>query len=239
MKSLFWKEINAFFDNLTGYIILILFLVAMGLIVWVFPGTSVLEYGFADLEALFSYTPLVFMFLIPAITMRMIAEERKTGTWEVLMTSPLPAYQIVLAKYLAALLLVMLTLLPTLVYYYSVVQLGEPRGNIDSAAFFGSFSGLLLMGASMVAIGMFSSALTDNQIIAFVIGVFISFFLYVGLASLTSLAKGDLSLFLEEISISYHYESMSRGVIVSQNVYYFLGLILSLLILTWAVIAKK
>ncbi|WP_209331547.1 gliding motility-associated ABC transporter permease subunit GldF [Lunatimonas salinarum] len=239
MKSLFWREINAFFNNLSGYIVLVLFLVSIGMIVWVFPGTSVIEYGYADLESLFSYTPLVMVFLIPAITMRMIAEEKKTGTWEILMTTPLKGYQIVLAKYLASLVLVLLALLPTLVYYYSVYQLGDPVGNIDSAAFFGSYIGLLLISASFAAVGMFSSALSDNQIVAFVIGVFISFLLYVGIASLAALGSGSWALFWEEISLSYHYESMSRGVIVSQNVFYFLGLIISLLALTWGVVERK
>lgn len=239
MSSLFSREINAFFNNLSGYIVLILFLVSMGLIVWVFPGTSVLEYGYADLESLFSYTPLVMVFLVPAITMRMIAEEKRSGTWEILLTTPLPGYQIVLAKYLASLVLILLALLPTMVYYYSVYQLGEPVGNIDSAAFFGSYIGLLLVSASFAAVGMFSSSLTDNQIIAFVIGVFVSFLLYVGIASLAALGSGGWSLFWEEISLSYHYESMSRGVIVSQNVYYFLGLISSLLALTWGVVERK
>ncbi|MCC5939069.1 MAG: gliding motility-associated ABC transporter permease subunit GldF [Lunatimonas sp.] len=239
MNSLFWREINAFFNNLSGYIVLVLFLVSIGLIVWVFPGTSVLEYGYADLESLFSYTPLVMVFLIPAITMRLVAEEKKSGTWEILLTTPLPSYQIVLAKYLASLVLILLALLPTLVYYYSVYQLGEPVGNIDSAAFFGSYIGLLLVSASFAAVGMFTSALTDNQIIAFVIGVFLSFLLYVGIASLASLGSGDWALFWEEVSLSYHYESMSRGVIVSQNVYYFLGLIISLLALTWGVVERR
>jgi len=239
MNSLFWREINAFFNNLSGYIVLVLFLVSIGLIVWVFPGTSVLEYGYADLESLFSYTPLVMVFLIPAITMRLVAEEKKTGTWEILLTTPLPSYQIVLAKYLASLVLILLALLLTLAYYYSVYQLGEPVGNIDSAAFFGSYIGLLLVSASFAAVGMFTSALTDNQIIAFVIGVFLSFLLYVGIASLASLGSGDWALFWEEVSLSYHYESMSRGVIVSQNVYYFLGLITSLLALTWGVVERR
>lgn len=238
MSSLFWKEINTFFTNLTGYMIMAVFLVALGLIVWVFPGTSVLEYGYSDLEALFSYTPLVFMFLIPAVTMRMIAEEKKSGTWELLMTSPLPVWQIMLAKYLATLILIMLTLLPTLIYYYSIVQLGDPIGNIDSAGFFGSFIGLLMIGSAMAAIGMLSSSLTDNQIVAFVIGVFTCFMLYIGLNAMAELS-GKFGYILESISLSYHYESMSRGVIVAENVYYFVAFITSVLTITWGIISKK
>lgn len=238
MSSLFWKEINAFFTNLTGYVIMAVFLVALGLIVWVFPGTSVLEYGFSDLEALFSYTPMVFMFLIPAVTMRMIAEEKKSGTWELLMTSPLPVWQIMLAKYLATLVLIALTLLPTLVYYYSIVQLGDPVGNIDSAGFFGAFIGLLLMGAAMASIGMFSSSLTDNQIVAFVVGVFTSFMLYIGLSAMAELS-GQWGYLLENISLSYHYESMSKGVIGAENVFYFAAFIGCILTVTWGIISKK
>src|SRR5690554_106439 len=212
MGQLFLKEVNTFFNQLTGYLLLTAFLVALGLVVWVFPETSVLEYGFADLEALFVYTPFIFVFLVPAITMRMIAEERKTGTWELLVTSPLTNTQIILAKYLASLGLILLALLPTLIYYYSIVQLGDPVGNIDSAGFFGSFIGLILIGAVFAAIGLFSSSLTDNQITAFVVGVFLGFVLYFGLSALAALQRNDMALFVEELSLSYHYQSMGRGV---------------------------
>lgn len=239
MLQLFIKEINTFFNQLTGYLLLAAFLVALGLVVWVFPETSVLEYGFADLEALFIYTPFIFVFLVPAITMRMIAEERKTGTWELLVTSPLTNTQIILAKYLASVVLILLALLPTLIYYYSVVQLGDPVGNIDSAGFFGSFIGLVLMGAVFAAIGLFSSSLSDNQITAFVIGVFLGFLLYFGLAALASLQRNDLALLIEELSLSYHYQSMGRGVIDSSNLVYFLSLIGGLLVATGIMIRRK
>lgn len=239
MWQLLWKEINTFFNQLTGYLLLTAFLVALGLVVWVFPETSVLEYGFADLEALFVYTPFIFVFLVPAITMRMIAEERKTGTWELLATSPLTNGQIILAKYLASLGLILLALLPTLVYYYSIVQLGDPVGNIDSAGFFGSFIGLFLIGAVFAAIGLFSSSLTDNQITAFVIGVFLGFLLYFGLSTLASLQRNDMALFIEELSLSYHYQSMGRGVIDSSNLVYFLSLIGGLLVATGIMIRRK
>jgi ABC-2 type transport system permease protein len=239
MWSLFLKEIDTFFNHLTGYLLLIAFLIALGLVVWVFPETSVLEYGFADLEALFVYTPFVFVFLVPAVTMRMIAEEKKSGTWELLITSPLKISHIILAKYMAAFTLVGLALLPTLIYYYSIVQLGDPVGNIDSAGFFGSLIGLLFIGAVFAAIGIFSSSLTDNQITAFVIGVFIGFLLYFGLSAIASLQRGRLAIFLEELSLSYHYESLGRGVIDSSNLFYFLSVIGSLLILTGIIIKRR
>lgn len=240
MYSLLLKEINGFFNQLTGYLVLGFFLIAIGLIVWVFPDTSVLEYGFADLEVLFAYTPYVFVFMVPAVTMRMIAEEKRNGTWELLMTAPMSTYQIVIAKYLASVILVIVALLPTLVYHYSIVQLGDPVGNIDSAGFFGSFFGLIFIGAVFTAIGIFSSSLTDNQIVAFVIGVFLSFLLYFGLTALTDLqTMGQLSVFIENLSLSYHYRSMSRGVIDSGNLLYFLVLISVFLTATAYVIRRR
>lgn len=240
MRALYWKEINAFFSNLTGYLILSVFLVSIGLIVWVFPDTSVLDYGFADLEPLFTYTPYVFTFLIPAITMKMIAEERKTGTWELLMTSPVSGAKIVLSKYLASLTLIILALVPTLVYYYSIVQLGDPVGNIDHAGFFGSWIGLLLIGAVFASIGILASALTSQQIVAFVLGVFLSFLMYYGLTALVQLnVMSPFALLLEELSLSFHYQSMSRGVIDVRNLIYFLGAIIVNLAITGLLIRRK
>ncbi len=240
MWALYKKEINAFFGNLSGYLILSLFLVSLGLIVWVFPDTSVLEYGFADLEALFVYAPYVFTFLIPAMTMKMIAEERKTGTWELLMTSPLSISKIILAKYLATISLVLIAVLPTLIYYWSIVQLGQPVGNIDHAGFFGSFIGLLFMGGVFAAIGLFGSALTVHQVVAFVWGVFLCFFLYFGLTALVELnVYHPFALFLEELSLSYHYRSMSRGVIASSNLSYFIFISGLMLLLTGLLIKRR
>lgn len=225
MRSLFFKEINAFFGSLTGYLVLVLFLVALGLIVWVFPESSVLEYGFADLEALFSYTPYVFTFLIPALSMRAIAEERKNGTWELLQTSPLSLVQIILAKYFALLALVILAVLPTLLYAYAIAQLGDPPGNLDWAGFFGSWIGLLMIGATFSAVGLFASALTSQQVVAFVLGVFGCFVLYFGFTALSEMLSGDLAYWVEEMSLSYHYISLSRGVVDSRDVFFLLGMI--------------
>lgn len=225
MISLFLKEINAFFGSLTGYLVLALFLIALGLIVWVFPESSVLEYGFADLEALFSYTPIVFTFLIPALSMRMIAEERKTGTWELLRTSPLSLVQIIIAKYLALVTLVFLAVLPTLLYVYSIFQLGDPVGNLDLAGFFGSWIGLLMIGATFAAVGLFASSLTSQQVVAFVLGVFFCFVLYFGFTALSEMMTGEIAYITEELSLSYHYISLSRGVINSGDIYFLVGMI--------------
>lgn len=225
MKSLFLKEINAFFGSLTGYLVLALFLIALGLIVWVFPESSVLEYGFADLEALFSYTPFVFTFLVPALSMRLISEERKTGTWELLRTSPLSLVQIILAKYFALVTLVFLAVLPTLLYAYSIIQLGDPVGNLDLAGFFGSWIGLLMIGATFAAVGLLASALTSQQVVAFVLGVFFCFVLYFGFTALSEMLTGELAYFAEELSLSYHYMSLSRGVVNSGDIFFLFGMI--------------
>lgn len=240
MSALYWKEINGFLSNLSGYLILSVFLVSLGLIIWVFPDTSVLEYGFADLEALFIYTPFVLVFLIPAITMKMIAEEKKSGTWELLMTSPLSINKIILAKYFAALTLIIIAIIPTLIYYFSIVELGDPVGNIDHAGFFGSWIGLIMISAVFAAIGIFASSLTSHQMVAFISGVFISFLLYFGLTALVQLnVMSPFALFLEELSLSYHYQSMARGVIDGINLAYFLSIIVLMLGLTGILIRKR
>lgn len=239
MKSLFLKEINAFFGSLTGYLVLAFFLVALGLIVWVFPESSVLDYGFSDLEALFSYTPYVFTFLIPAISMRSVSEERKTGTWELLRTAPLSLVQIILAKYFALLALVFLAVLPTLLYAFSIFQLGDPVGNLDLAGFFGSWMGLLMIGAAFAAVGLFASSLTSQQVVAFVLGVFGCFVLYFGLTALAEMLTGEMAYWVEELSLSYHYNSLSRGVVDSRDVFFLLGMIWVFLGASVLVLRKK
>uniref|UniRef100_UPI004047F92A gliding motility-associated ABC transporter permease subunit GldF n=1 Tax=Algoriphagus sp. TaxID=1872435 RepID=UPI004047F92A len=239
MKSLFFKEILAFFGSLTGYLVLGLFLVALGLIVWVFPETSVLDYGYADLESLFLYTPYVFTFLIPAISMRSLAEERRAGTWELLQTSPLSLVQIVLAKYLALLLLVFLAILPTLGYAYSISLLGNPPSNLDWAGFFGSWLGLLMIGATFAAVGLFASSLTSQQVVAFVLGVFLCFVLYFGLKALAGMVPGQWAYWVEEFSLSYRYASLSRGVIDSRDLFFLLGMIWVFLGATVLILKKK
>jgi ABC-2 type transport system permease protein len=239
MKSLFLKEITAFFGSLTGYLVLVLFLVAIGLLVWVFPESSVLDYGYADLESLFLYTPYVFTFLIPAISMRSLAEERRAGTWELLQTSPLSLTQIVLAKYLALIVLVFMAILPTLGYAYSISLLGNPAGNLDWAGFFGSWLGLLMIGATFSAVGLFASSLTSQQVLAFVLGVFLCFVLYFGLTALAGMVSGDWAYWIEELSLSYHYNSLSRGVIDSRDIFFLLGMIWVFLGATVLILKKK
>ncbi|MCK4837139.1 MAG: ABC transporter permease, partial [Candidatus Aminicenantes bacterium] len=188
MLALFRKEISSFFSTLTGYVVIVVFLLANSLFIWIFPGNlNVLDSGYADLETLFIIAPWVFLFLVPAITMRMFSEEQHSGTIELLFTKPLSDLKIILAKYLAGLLLVLFSLLPTLVYFGSVYFLGNPVGNIDLGGFWGSYFGLFFLAGIYVAIGTFTSSLSDNQIISFLLAVLISFIFYTGFDSISSL----------------------------------------------------
>ena len=180
MLTILKKEISSYLSSLVAYVTIGVFLLVLGLFLWVFPQSSILDYGYAGLDSLFSTAPYLFMFLIPAITMRSLAEERKEGTFELLLTRPLTDWQIVLGKYFASLLLVFFALAPTLVYYYSVYTLGAPQGNIDTGGVIGSYIGLFLLGGSFCAIGLFASSISKNQIIAFTIAVFLCFFFYSG-----------------------------------------------------------
>ena len=225
MLPIFQKEINAFFSSLTAYIVMAVFLTATGLLLWVFPDTNILNYGYADLGAFFNLTPLVLLFLIPAVTMRSLAEEVKNGTIELLLTKPLSNWQLVLGKFWANWLLVLITLTPTLLYYFTVYELGNPAGNIDSGAVVGSYVGLALLSAVFVAVGLWASSLTDNQIVAFVLGVFVGFLLYMGIGALAKLDfLSALAYPLSWISLDQQYADLGRGLIDSRNVIYFLSL---------------
>ncbi len=240
MRPIFWKEVSSFLNSLIGYLVIAVFLTASGLIFWIFPDTNVLDYGFAEMNTFFSLTPYIFMFLLPAVTMRSIAEERKGGTMELLLTKPLADWQIVTGKYLAACFLVVLALLPTLLYYVTIYQIGNPQGNVDSAGVFGSYLGLLLLGSVFAAIGLFTSSLTDNQVVAFLIGVFGCFLLYVGIGSLAGLSIwGEGSYWIQQLGLDYQYNALGRGLIDSRNVLYFLTLIVFFLWLTKLRLARK
>jgi ABC-2 type transport system permease protein len=201
---------------------------------WVFPGDmNILNNEYASLGPLFTIAPWVFMFLIPAVTMRLFADENKSGTIELLLTKPLTDLQIIGAKYLAGFILVLFSLLPTLVYFLTIYQLGAPVGNLDIGGMWGSYLGLLFLASGFVAIGLFASSLTDNQVIAFIIAVFISFFVYIGFDFISSLDLfGSVDLLIIKLGINEHYSSMSRGVIDSRDALYFLSLIAFFFMLT-------
>ena len=241
MKSIFLKEINHFFSSLIGYISLGVYLIISGLFLWVFPDTNILDYGFATLDTLFLMSPWFFMFLIPAITMRSFSDEYKAGTIELLATKPLTDFQIILGKFFAAVVLVAFAILPTLIYYYSVYQLGSTPGNIDTGATWGSYLGLLFLGASFISIGIFSSSLTDNQIVAFIIGVFLCFICYLGFEYISALPIffGSVDDLVLTLGISAHYESISRGVVDTRDLLYFISLIVVFLLLSKTVLASR
>jgi ABC-2 type transport system permease protein len=192
----------------------------------------VLDYGYADLNNFFQLSPFIFIFLIPAITMRSLSEEYKSGTIEFLFTKPLSEWQIVIGKFLASFLLILITLLPTLLYYYSVFQLGSPKGNVDSAAVIGSYLGLLLLGSTFSSVGLWSSSMTDNQIVAFVIGAVLCYILYAGIQQIAYVFSGTTQFFINFLSLGYHYEALGRGLIDSRNIIYLLGVIFFMLFLT-------
>lgn len=240
MISILKKEFSAFLNSLIAYIVISVFLTGMGLLMWVFPDTAVLVYGFADMDTLFSFAPYVFMFLIPAITMRSFAEEKKSGTLELLFTKPLSDWQIILGKFLACWLLVFIALLPTLLYYYSIVQLGNPPGNIDAAAVAGSYFGLVLLAAVFTAIGLLASSLTVNQIVAFISGVFLCFLFYHAFDAASSLnVWSSYALFIKQLGLLYHFDSAARGLIDSRDLLYFLSLTGIMLLLTKTVLGSR
>lgn len=241
MFTLFKKEIQVFFDALTGYIVMIVFLVVISLFLWVFPlQFNIPDNGFANLDGLFILAPFIFLFLIPAITMRSFAEEKKSGTLELLMTQPLTDLQVVLAKYFAGVVLVVISLLPTLVWFFSVYLLGLPPGNLDTGAIGGSYIGLLFLGATFVSIGIFASSLTDNQIVSFILAVFISFFVYIGFEFIyTFILSGKAGLIVESLGLNAHYTSMSRGVIDTRDLIYFISVSSLFILLTKISLASR
>lgn len=227
------KEISSFLSSLIAYITITVFLVVVGLFMWIFPDTSVLEYGFSNMDTLFYIGPWVFMFLIPAITMRSFSEEKKSGTLELLTTKPITDLQIILGKYFAGLSLVLFSLLPTIIYYISIYQLGVSKGNIDSGAVIGSYIGLLLLGGAFVSIGIFASTLSDNQIVSFTIAVFMTFICFNGFDSISKLALlGKFDNFISSLGINAHYQSISRGVLDTRDLFYFLSFITLFILLT-------
>lgn len=210
MFAIYQKEINAFFNSLIGYLVIIVFLSFIGLYMWVFPDYNVFDLGFADMQTLFTFGPLAFMFLIPAITMRSFAEEKKDGTIELLLTRPVTDWQIIGGKYLACLTLVVFSLAPTLVYYFSLYILGNPEGNIDSAGVFSSYLGLILLGAVFTAVGIFSSVISGNQIVAFILSVILIYFLYDGITRLATLGIFEgMTLFLTSFGLDRSFSCAS------------------------------
>jgi len=222
MKALLLKEIRSFLSSLIGYIVMAIFLLMISLFMWVFPGEyNTLESGFANIDTLFLIAPWVFMFLIPAITMRSFSEERRTGTIEMLLTRPITDFQIVFAKYVGGLVLVAISLIPTLLFFATIYYLGDPVGNIDTGATWGSYIGLLFLGSAYVSIGIFASSITPNQVVSFLVAIILSFFMFIGFESIGSFNWfGDLDTFIINLGLNEHYKSLRRGVVDSRDVIY-------------------
>jgi len=244
MFTLYLKEIRSFLSSLIGYIAIGVFISLVGIFMWVIPsesgGSNILDNGFANIDPLFFIAPWVYLFLIPAITMRSFSEEKKTGTIELLLTRPLTDLQLVLAKYLAGFTLVMVSLLPTLIYYYSAHVLGAPKGNIDTGGMWGSYIGLLFLGAGFVSIGIFASAIAENQVIAFIIALLLCFFCYIGFEFIAqSGVFGKYDAFFKGLGLNDHYVSMSRGVIDTRDALYFISVIALFNLLTKLVLESR
>lgn len=234
MWTVFLKEVSTFLSSIIGYLVIGVFLILLGLFMWVFPDSSLLNYNYASLDQLFDLAPFIFLFLIPAVTMRSFSEELQNGTIEMLTTKPLQDWEIVLGKFAGTFSLVILAIIPTLLYFYSVYQLGAPQGNIDTGAVMGSYIGLLLLAASFVSMGIFASSLTRNQIVAFLLAVFICFFFYLAFFYLSNLPVfvGKIDDLVQKVGIDYHYNSISRGLIDSRDVIYFISIIAFFLLAT-------
>lgn len=240
MFVIYTKEIRSFLSSLIAYIVIVTFLLAIGLFMWIFSDTSVIDSGYANLDPLFFVAPWVFIFLVPAITMRSFADEKRAGTIETLSTSPVSDLNIILGKFLAGVTLLVFALLPTVIYYFSVSQLAFPVGNIDTGAIIGSYLGLIMVGAGFVSIGIFASSLTNNQITAFIIATFLCFFIYTAFEYLGQMKIfGPLDYAISWLGMFYHYQSISRGVLDTRDALYFLSLIIFFILLTKTIFGSR
>ena len=223
MKAILLREIKSFFGSPIGYMVVAIFLILNGLFLWVFEGDfNILNSGFADLNPFFTLAPWILIFLIPAVTMRSFSDEKKQGTIELLLTKPLTSWQIVNGKFIGAFLLIIIALIPTLVYVFVISNYGSPEGSFDLGSTVGSYFGLLFLVASYTSIGLFTSTLSENQIVAFIIAVFLCFLFYFGFEGLSTLTA-SFSDFVASLGMDFHYKSISRGVIDTRDVLYFLS----------------
>lgn len=237
MLAILKKEINSFFASIIGYLVIALFLIICGLFLWLFNGEfNILNNGFADLSSFFLLAPWVLLFLIPAVTMRSFSDEKKQGTLELLLTKPITNLNIVLGKYFGACILIIIALIPTCLYVYTIYQLGNPIGNIDFGSTLGSYFGLLFLVTAYTAIGLFSSSLSDNQIVAFIVSVFLCLVFYIGFEGIADYISSN---FVEELGMNSHYKSMSRGVLDTRDILYFLSVTLFFVIITTFNIGTK
>jgi ABC-2 type transport system permease protein len=232
MKALLLREIKSFFGSPIGYLVMALFLIFNGLFLLVFEGEfNILNSGYADLTSFFTLAPWVLLFLIPAVTMRSFSDEKKQGTLELLFTKPLSTWEIVNGKFLGALILIIMAILPTFIYVVVLSKLGMPEGNIDMGSTMGSYFGLVFLAASYTSIGIFCSTFSENQIVAFIASLFLCFLFYFGFEGISNLLK-EYTDFITPLGMQYHFNSMGRGVIDTRDVIYFISLCLAFLAAT-------
>ena len=232
MIAILRKELNLFFASPIGYLVISVFLVINGLFLWVFKGDyNILNAGFADLNSFFYITPWFFIFLIPAITMRSFSDEIRLGTIEILKTKPISNWQIITGKYLGAFILIILALIPTLTYVYTVNRLGNPVGNLDFGSTLGSYFGLLFLAGAFTSIGLFASTLSNNQIVSFIMGAIFCFILFYGFDAIAELISFN-NFQVDAIGMNSHFKSISRGVIDSNDIVYFISVSYLFLYLT-------
>jgi ABC-2 type transport system permease protein len=232
MKALLFREIKSFFGSPIGYLVIAIFLILNGLFLWIFDGEyNILNSGFADLSPFFTISPWILIFLIPAVTMRSFSDEMKQGTLELLLTKPLSIWQIVNGKFFGAMLLIVIAIIPTFIYVYVISSLGMPEGNIDMGSTIGSYFGLLFLISGYSAIGIFTSTLSDNQIVAFLLAVFLCFFFYFGFDGIATYLP-SIKNFISNLGMNGHFKSMSRGVIDTRDLLYFVSITILFLSLT-------
>jgi ABC-2 type transport system permease protein len=234
MKAILFKEFQSFFGSPIGYLVIAIFLLLSGLFLWVFEGDyNILNSGFSDMTPFFTIAPWIMLFLIPAVTMRSFSDEKKQGTMELLLTKPLSLWEIVNGKFLGSFLLLIIAIIPTLVYVKVIYDLGLPEGNIDFGSTLGSYFGLLFLMATYTAIGIFTSTLSDNQIVSFIVSVFLCFILYFGFQGISTYSFfGNFGTFIASLGMDYHFKSMSRGVIDTRDIIYFTSITILFLSLT-------
>ena len=226
MWVIFKKEIRSFLGSFIAYIVIGVFLLLTGLFLWMIKGNNIFDLGVASLQVMFEIAPFILIFLVSAITMRSISEEKRLGTLEILTTKPIHDVQIIVGKFLASVTLILIAIIPTLFYYYAIYHLASPVGNIDTGATMGSYIGLILLAACYASIGMFSSSLTDNQIVALITSMLLNFFFFGVLGMLGDISwLSNIGKSLEWFGLEFHYDSISRGVIDTRDVIYFLGFI--------------
>lgn len=232
MKAILLREIKSFFGSPIGYLVIAIFLLLNGLFLWVFEGEyNILNSGFADLSPFFTIAPWILIFLIPAVTMRSFSDEMKQGTLELLLTKPLNTWQIVNGKFFGAFLLIVIAIVPTLIYVYVISSLGIPVGNIDLGSTMGSYFGLLFLIAGYTAIGIFTSTLSENQIVAFILSVFLCFIFYFGFQGI-AIYVPSFENFISKLGMDSHFKSMSKGVIDTRDILYFVSVTILFLSVT-------